>query len=72
MQRTALYNRKTEAQLKSENNFTEEGEKLYKVPAKTSVYLALFLFKLLLLTKVKGNFNLNVDHNFVTHCIIWL
>lgn len=31
MQRTALYNsRKTEAQLKSENNFTVEGEILKK------------------------------------------
>lgn len=31
MQRTALYNRrKTEAQLKSENNFTVEGEMLKK------------------------------------------
>lgn len=72
MQRTALYNRKTEAQLKSENNFTVEGEKLYKVPAKKSVYLILCFFKVLLLTKLKGKFNLKVDHNFVTHCIIWL
>ena len=72
MQRTALYNRKTEAQLKSENNFTVEGEELCKVPAKTSVYFMLCFLKLLLLTKAKGKFNLKVDHKFVTHCIIWL
>lgn len=56
MQRTALYNRKTEAQLKSENNFTVEGEKLYKAPAKTSVYLTLFFFKVTTTNKSQRKF----------------
>lgn len=51
MQRTALYNsRKTETQLKSENNFTVEGEKFKKCLPKMFAYLK----KKLLLTKEKG------------------